>query len=267
MFADTPLAPRRYLESIGRVFACFDRQDSGNVSFGVEAAGERYFAKTAGPPAAGFAASHAQRVALLANAQRLAASVVHPALADFLTACETAWGRMLIYRWAPGEHLHEPRRRRHLPNTARQRFRRLPWAERLAALRAIVDLHAALAARRWVAGDFYDGCLLYDFAAKRITAFDLDHYRQGPYRNTMGRMFGSTRFMAPEEFERGRLIDERTTVFNLGRALSIFLGAQVAPIAAAACAADPEARYPSVAALAAELDRGVGDAARAAAAH
>lgn len=33
----------------------------------------------------------------------------------------------------------------------------------------------------------------------------------------MGRMFGSTRFMAPEEFEFGGLIDQRTTVYTLGR--------------------------------------------------
>jgi hypothetical protein len=33
----------------------------------------------------------------------------------------------------------------------------------------------------------------------------------------MGRLFGSTRFMAPEEFELGVMIDQSTTVFTLGR--------------------------------------------------
>lgn len=46
---------------------------------------------------------------------------------------------------------------------------------------------------------------------------DLDTYSRGPVVNTMGRMFGSTRFMAPEEFARGAVIDQRTTVFTLGR--------------------------------------------------
>ena len=36
-------------------------------------------------------------------------------------------------------------------------------------------------------------------------------------------MFGSTRFMAPEEFELGATIDERTTVFTLGRTASVLL--------------------------------------------
>jgi serine/threonine protein kinase, bacterial len=36
-------------------------------------------------------------------------------------------------------------------------------------------------------------------------------------------MFGSTRFMAPEEFELGALIDERTNVFVMGRTALVFL--------------------------------------------
>jgi hypothetical protein len=49
--------------------------------------------------------------------------------------------------------------------------------------------------------DFYDGCLLYDFTSQELRVIDLDMYSRGPFTNTMGRIFGSTRFMAPEEFE------------------------------------------------------------------
>ena len=252
--ATTPLAPRPYLESLGRVFACFDQQDSGNISFGVEVEGQRYFAKTAGPPGStGLPTSHAVRLAQLANAERLAGSVAHPALTQFRQSCETAWGRMLIYRWATGEHLRAPRRGLPLGDSAHGRFLALPWQERLAAVQSILDLHQALAANGWVVGDFYDGCLLYDFATKRIAVFDLDHYQPSPYENTVGRMFGSTRFMAPEEFERGRIINERTTVFALGRTLSIFLGERVAAVTKVACAVEPDARHATVAALVADL--------------
>lgn len=102
-------------------------------------------------------------------------------------------------------------------------------------------------------GDFYDGCLIYDFAAKRLTVFDLDNYRQGPYENTMGRMFGSTRFMAPEEFQKGRTIDDRTTVFALGRTMSIFLGERAKQVTDVACAEMPQHRHASVADLAADF--------------
>ena len=68
-----------------------------------------------------------------------------------------------------------------------------------------------------------------------------------------GRMFGSTRFMAPEEFEKGHVIDERTTVFALGRTMTIFLGAAASTVATTACAEDPARRHPTVAALAADF--------------
>jgi serine/threonine-protein kinase len=39
----------------------------------------------------------------------------------------------------------------------------------------------------------------------------------------MGRMFGSTRFMSPEEFQLGARIDERTNLFTMGRTVAVFL--------------------------------------------
>ena len=161
---------------------------------------------------------------------------------------------MLVYRWVDGENLYAPRHLRSAPDSAGQRFRSLPLAVRTAAVRWIIDLHVALAARGWVTGDFYDGCLIYDFDAQTLRVCDLDHYHVGPYRNTVGRMPGSTRFMAPEEFERGRVIDERTTVFTLGRTAEIFLDDTARSVTQTACARDPSARYPSVAALAAAFD-------------
>jgi serine/threonine protein kinase len=65
--------------------------------------------------------------------------------------------------------------------------------------------------------------LLYDFATHRLTVMDLDSYHRGAYRNTMGRMFGSTRFMAPEELALGAPIDTRTTAYALARAGLILL--------------------------------------------
>ena len=87
----------------------------------------------------------------------------------------------------------------------------------------IFDLHAYLAEKGWIASDFYDGCLLYDFSRQTLRIMDLDTYHQGSFTNTMGRMFGSSRFMAPEEFQLGARIDQRTTVFTMGRTAALFL--------------------------------------------
>ncbi|MEN9935641.1 MAG: hypothetical protein RLZZ387_2220 [Chloroflexota bacterium] len=220
------IPPGDYLHGAGAVFAEFHRsQDSGNWSYGVEVAGERFFVKTAGDPTTEHAIlSHADRVALLRNGARLYASCPHPLLPPLLAVVESLLGPMLVYRWAEGELLHARGPEREDPASAFQRFRLLLAATICGHLGAIFELHVALAQAGWVAHDFYDGCLIYDFAADRLAVIDLDTYNPGPFINTMGRMFGSTRFMAPEEFEFGALIDERTNVFTMGRTALLLLG-------------------------------------------
>lgn len=218
--------------------------------------------KTAGDPAdrAPFL-PHEERVALLLNARRLAHAVSHPALPALRGVTQSAWGPMLIYEWAAGEPVRVPSARRADPQSTFQRFRRLAADELTAVIGAILDAHLELCRAGWVACDFYDGSIIYDFAARRTWLIDLDNYHLGPFTNGMGRMFGSTRFMAPEEFERGARIDERTTVFTLGRMISVFLGdgdlgseafrgnESQHRAMSTACNLDPAARYQTIAQL------------------
>jgi serine/threonine protein kinase, bacterial len=216
--------PVEFLTRRGQVFRTFDRsQDSGNVSYGVQIGDERFFVKTAGGPdtpteaAKGPLLELHERVALLRNAVDLATSIRHPALAGYLHTIESPIGPMLFYRWAEGDLVGVPRDRRDDPDSAYRRFANLPAVELLTAFDQLIGLHHALGGAGWVAQDLYDGCLIYDFAARRLTVVDLDTYSRGPVINTMGRMFGASRFMSPEEFTLGAVVDERTTVFTLGR--------------------------------------------------
>jgi len=216
--------PSDYLARIGEVFTIFDQQDSGNVSYGVRVGGDRYFVKTAGDP--GDTApyfDHAGRVTLLRNAAVLAGRVRHRALTELEGVVESSVGPMLVYRWADGELVGAHRGKRDDPASAFQRFRALPVTEIEAVLDTVYDAHLVLAADGWVAADLYDGCLIYDFATRRVTLMDLDTYQQAPFTNQMGRMFGSDRFMSPEEFRLGATIDQRTTTFTLARLAQVFL--------------------------------------------
>ncbi|WP_433022278.1 hypothetical protein [Kribbella sp. CA-294648] len=216
--------PDTYLHQFGEVFARFggDTQDSGNVSYGVQQAGRRYFVKTAGDPAdpepsTGFE----RRVEILRNAARLADSVRHPLLPEYHGLIESPAGPLLVYEWRDGELLGRPREPGE--DSAAQRFRALPVEQIVTALDQLYDLHDLLTTQGWVEGDFYDGSLLYDFGTRSLTVIDLDSYGFGAYRNDMGRMFRSTRFMAPEEFSRGAPIDDRTTAFVMARTALVFL--------------------------------------------
>lgn len=216
--------PLAYLSRVGEVFTTFDQQDSGNVSYGVRVGGDRFFVKTAGDPddTAPYL-DLAGRVALLRNAAMLADRVRHPVLASLHGVVESPAGPMLVYDWVDGELVGAHRGRRDDPASAFQRFRALSVAEIEAVLDLVYDAHVVLAADGWVAADLYDGCLIYDFVTRRVTVMDLDTYHRGPFTNEMGRMFGSDRFMSPEEHRLGAAIDQRTTSFTLARLAQVFL--------------------------------------------
>jgi serine/threonine-protein kinase len=249
----TDLPPHAFVSRHAEVFAVFDAatQDSGNVSYGAKAGENRFFVKTAGSPddPRPFL-RHDARVALLRNAVWLARSVSDPALPALRNVVESAEGPVLVYDWVDGELVGTTRARRTDPTSAFARFRALDPSERAAALDVVFRLHVKLAERGWIASDFYDGSLIYDFARRRMHVVDLDSYRDAPFTNDMGRMFGSDRFMAPEEYELGALIDERTTVFTMGRTVAQFLplGTKaIEVLIARACDPDPRCRFATMA--------------------
>lgn len=257
--SETTDTPDRFLAKVGEIFATFDErtQDSGNVSYGVQSEEGRFFVKTAGVPSNQAFLSHEARVFWLRNAARLSAALQDPALCRLRNVVESPHGPMLIYDWASGELIGTPRIKRADPASPFMRFKSLPLRELITALTAVFRVHAALCAQGWVANDFYDGAMMYDFKLRQIKLVDLDMYREGPFVNDMGRMFGSTRFMAPEEFERGAIIDELTTVFTMGQCISVFLADRDEPdnrnllsdilsIAERACQEERTARWGSM---------------------
>ena len=218
--------PDVYLNAVGSVFAIFDErsQDSGNISYGVETTQGRYFVKTAGyPDDPNPFLSHSERVSLLRNAIQLRRSCDHRTLPPLHRVIESPTGPLLVYQWVDGELIRVDAAMRDDPQSTFQRFRRLPSHKIIRALDLVYELHHQLAQLGWVAVDFYDGCLIYNFDRQELHVVDLDHYSKAPFINEMGRMFGSSRFMAPEEFERGAHIDERTTVFTMGRTAAVLL--------------------------------------------
>lgn len=227
--SETSDPPESLLSSVGRVFAKFDErtQDSGNVSYGVDAEGVRFFVKTAGAPTSKAFLAHSERVSWLKNAVRVNGVLRDPVLPRLLNLIESPHGPMLVYGWAPGDLIRVPSKERSDPASAFLRFKSLPLYELGSALTSLFRVHTGFCARGWIASDFYDGAMIYDFARRKLSLVDLDMYRDAPFLNEMGRMFGSTRFMAPEEFERGAAIDESTTVFTMGRCVDVFLGERV----------------------------------------
>jgi len=241
-----------YLARWGRIFKAFRRQDSGCVSYGVELDGRRWFVKHS---------DQARGMAGLDRARHLHEAIAHPALARLYNSFTTPGGLALVYEWLPGQVLSDYKASgisRDDPAGAHARFRALPAERILVALDTIYDAHLTLAEAGFVAVDFYDGCILYDFEGQQTYLCDLDEYRPGPFVLEDERLPGSRRFMAPEEWRRGALIDQVTNVYSLGRAAVVLLGngqlagpawrggAALAAVITRATAADRAARHQSV---------------------
>ena len=100
---------------------------------------------------------------------------------------------MSAYEWVPGELLGVEHSRRAHPAAPFQRFRALPFSDLLTGLDVVFDFHCSAAESGWVAVDFYDGAMIYDFTTKTLRLIDLDNYRYPSFTNKMGRMFALTR--------------------------------------------------------------------------
>jgi serine/threonine-protein kinase len=222
-------------------FAVFDHQDSGCVSYGVELNAQKVFIKVALTDEA---------LESLGRAIAFHDAVRHPSIVRPIDVIDTKARRQLIYPWVDGAVLNHAT----IAGSDRsglERFVTLDPGEIRAAIEAILDAHLTITAASFVSVDLYDGCFLYDFDHRRMHLIDLDEYRLGPFVVAQDRLPGSTRYMAPEEFTRGATIDERTTVFHLGRTITELLGptglsAAELNVARRATHADPEQRFADV---------------------
>lgn len=243
-----------WLRPYGSVFYVFDRQTSGNLCFGVEGRYGKLFIKYAGARPMEYAGRPEDAIYTLQQAMPLY-QLAHPALTRLLAHGPAGEGYAAIYAWRDAPVL------RSTPPDflVRDRVRRLQVGRSLKMLDMVFDLHAALAADGYIAVDFWDGNLLIDFDRDEAIVCDIDLYRKKPAVNDRGRMWGSSRFLSPEEYTLGAPLDESTTVYAMGALAFEFYGdnlnrcweawegpAALYPVAQKATRERREERYPSL---------------------
>ena len=199
-----------FLSKYGKVFKVFDDQDSGNICFGMANGDNKYFVKFAGAPTKRSRISTEEAVDRMKKTVPIYRDLAHPALTKLIDAEDTGGGFAMIFEWTDAECMG-----RQYPQS-RERFMRISSEIRLRVFNDILSFHAHAAHKGYVAIDFYDGCIMYDTNIGRTTLCDIELYAKTPYNNPIGRMWGSSRFMSPEEFQLGAVIDEITNVYTMG---------------------------------------------------
>ncbi|QJD83250.1 serine/threonine protein kinase [Cohnella herbarum] len=221
-----------WLQELGYVFAVFDQQDSGNICFGVEKAGQKKFVKYAGAKTMKYEGDPADSMSRLKGAIPIYYELKHPSLIEIEDHFEINSGYVAVFKWFNGECLHShwsyPPPAKYIdPNSPFYKYKRLPINQRLESIDKIFNFHVLVEEKNYVAIDFYDGSILYDFINNETKICDIDFYQKKPYFNDMGRLWGSSRFMSPEEFVLGSEIDSRTNVYTMGAIVFGLLGGEV----------------------------------------
>jgi len=172
----------------------------------------------------------------------IAGGNLHPAIVPLRRIITCELGTMLVYDRLDGENLG--------PMAARGRLQSLPLPERIAAASTVVEALVSITDAGFMIVDWYEGNMIYDFEQGKIWLFDWELCRKGiGFTLQMDSNFGSSRLMAPEEFVRGSLLDQRTIVFNLGRYVLLTLpelADSLAPVLARATYPARSQRYCSV---------------------
>lgn len=174
-----------FLGKIGVVFTVFDKQDSGCVAYGVKIGEQRWFVKYASRPDA---------ISYMKNAVAFHKEVTHTKLPWLLNSFDIGNGFALVYEWVNGEVLSTPdfpgREGRNHPASPHVRFRQLPVDQILNALTEIYEVHRYLETMGFIAVDFYDGCIIYDFQNNELHLCDFDHYTKGAFTLDEDRFIG-----------------------------------------------------------------------------
>jgi len=184
-------------------------------------------------------------------------------------------GYAAVFDWFDGECLHSHwsyagAAKYNHPDSPFYRFKHLSIDKRLHALDTIFSFHEYIESKGYVAVDFYDGSILYDFTNDITKICDIDFYKKKPVTNDIGENFwGSKRYKSPEEFIFGAPIDAITNVFNMGAIAFGLLGGEtdrsyskweagqeLYEVALRAVNSDRDLRYLNVAEFKAAWDRG-----------
>lgn len=199
-----------FLRKYGTVFKVFDDQDSGNICFGTQRDGQRFFIKFAGAPTAAYEGDPQDAIIRLKSTVPIYQRLRHRCLIEYFDSEEIGGGFAMIFKWTDAQCMA-----RMYPES-RARFLLLPLDDKQRVFQDILDFFAYVAKENYVAIDFYDGSIMYDFADGKTVICDIDFFRERPCVNDMGRMWGSSLFQSPEEYCLGAEIDEITNVYTLG---------------------------------------------------
>ena len=122
-----------FIGQYGKVFKVYDDQDSGNICFGTERDGKRFFVKFAGAPAKRYEGEISDAIVRLKASVPLYHDLKHKSLIELVDEGEIGGGFAMIFLWEDGDCMG-----RMYPQ-AHERFMKLPCRMRLEVFRDVLS--------------------------------------------------------------------------------------------------------------------------------
>lgn len=219
-----------WLKKYGEAFWCVDETGSGCIGIGMEDAGKKYFCKIAGVNTIDAEVTPEESVRLLKGAVPLYYELEHPNLVRVVENCAYKQFYLVVFEWADGQCLFDhwnfgKYKSGGTLKSPKEKFKELPPCKKLHTVEVLFSFLRNVNEKGYVAVDFYDGSLIYDFVTDRVTICDIDLFRKAPVVNDTGAdWYGTKRLKAPEEYIKGCAIDEQTNIFTLGALIFDFFG-------------------------------------------
>lgn len=219
-----------WLKKYGEAFWVVDETGSGCVCIGMKKDDTKYFCKIAGVNTIEADVSPAESIQILKKAVPLYLDLEHSNLVKIIEHYEYNGFYVVIFEWTDGECLFdhwnfEKYKKNPQIKSPKEKFKELPVVTKQKAVDSLFCFLQNVSEKGYVAVDFYDGSIMYDFSTDTLHICDIDFFRKAPVINDMGTdWFGTKRLKAPEEYVKNSVIDEQTNIFTLGALIFEFFG-------------------------------------------
>ena len=201
-----------FINKYGKVFKVFDKQGSGALCFGTEKEGKRYFLKFAGAEnvKSDGKLNIEDAISILKYSVFKYKDLKHPLLVNQIDAEEIGGGFLTVFDWFDGVSFGYPQKE------MCKKFMALPVDNKQRVYEGILEFHAYVAEQGYVAIDFNDQNVLYNFDNGSFVICDIDFYAKQCYMNGSLDGFGAPLHMSPEENRVYGLVDEISNVYTMG---------------------------------------------------
>lgn len=210
-----------WLKQFGEVFSVVDETGSGCICFGIRKDNKDYFYKIAGAKTVESELSESESISLLKHSIQIYKDLSHENLIKlvndfeykefYIAVFEYAYGECLFDHWNFEKYKKDPS-----IITPKQRFNSLSKEKKLDVVSKLFSFFINTIDKGYLAVDFYDSSIIYNFDDESVSFCDIDLFRKAPTYNDIGvDYYGTKRLKAPEESILNASIDEKTNEFTL----------------------------------------------------